>query len=204
MPLGQQRWLVGRAAGEVGHGQVEESNQAAQHFLQGHVFAEWHQLLLEVGALAFAETGDRIVIANLPTLVGLSHRHAGDQRTVAVTGEAIHHADIALGHVLEHRDRRFRPDQNVDPLGTETEVTVQRQLRVELGRVPFQVLLDVALHGGDRKAAACGAGPVVILQRQAGEPGAQQQEQGADVARFVRPQALQVDDQRCRQGDDEG
>jgi hypothetical protein len=50
--LGLQHRLVRRPAGEVGHRQVEERDQPAQHILQRHVFAKRHQLLFQVGAIA--------------------------------------------------------------------------------------------------------------------------------------------------------
>ncbi|MNN27394.1 hypothetical protein D3C81_1409290 [compost metagenome] len=108
-----------------------------------------------------------------------THWHAGDHRRMAVGGEAAHDIDEALRLVLQHRYRGFWPDQQVHGPGAETHVAVQRQLRVDVRRVPLQVLRDVALDRRDLERFARRLGPGMVLQRQAEHPGCQQQ-QAAD------------------------
>ncbi|MNV39567.1 hypothetical protein D3C71_1311510 [compost metagenome] len=146
--LGLQQRLVSRAASEVRHWQVEEGDQPAQDVLQGNIFTKGHQFLLEVSAVAFTGHGDAI---EETLLVAYLHadRDTGNQRRFTFGREAAHHVQVALGGLLEHRDRRFRPDEKVDSPGAETHVAIQRQLRVELRRVPLHALFDVALNGGD-------------------------------------------------------
>ncbi|MNZ75042.1 hypothetical protein D3C78_935120 [compost metagenome] len=110
--LGLEQWLVLRAAGEVRHRQVEELDQAAKHVLQWHVFAEGHQLLLEVGAIAFARHGHAVVVAAL-LMHHFAHRHAGDKCRMPVGGKTPHHVDVALGLVLEDRHGCLWPNQQI-------------------------------------------------------------------------------------------
>ncbi|MCY1176315.1 hypothetical protein D9M73_165810 [compost metagenome] len=121
--LGLQQRLIFRAAGEVRHGQVEELDGPTQHVLQRHILAKWHQLLLEVGAIAFTSHGDAVVVAAL-VVHFFTHRYARDQCRMALGSEAAHHVDVALGLVLEHRNGGFRPHQQVHRPGTEAQVAV--------------------------------------------------------------------------------
>ncbi|MCY1433221.1 hypothetical protein D9M71_492430 [compost metagenome] len=132
------------------------------------------------------------------------YRHAGDQRRMPPGGEPAHHVDVALGLVLEHRHRGFRPDQQVHRFRAEAQVTVQRQLRVDVRRVPFQVLLDVALDGGDLQRVACRLGPGMPLECQAQPPGGQQQQAGHGQERGAGAQAVQVAQQGGGEGEGEG
>ncbi|MNS71876.1 hypothetical protein D3C72_1052670 [compost metagenome] len=201
--LGLQQRLVFRPAGEVRHGQVEELDQAAQHVLQRHILAKRHQLLLEVGAIAFTGDGDAVVVAAL-VVHHFTHRHAGDQRRMPFGGEPAHYIDVALGLVLEHRDRGFRPHQQVHRPGAEAQVTVQRQLRVDVCRVPFQVLLDIALDGRHFQRVARRLGPGMALERQAQHPRGQQQQAAHRQERGAGAQAVQVAQQGSGQGQCEG
>jgi len=110
--------------------------------------------LLEVGAVTFAHDGDAVVVALL-VMHFLANRHAGNQRGVPFGGELAHHPEVALDGLLEHRHGRFRPYQQVDTLGAEAHVAVQRQLCIELLGVPLHALFDVTL---DRRHAQRVAG----------------------------------------------
>ena len=202
--LGLQQRLLGRAAGEIGHRQVEEGDQAAQQVLQRDIFTKGHQLLLEVGALALADGGDGVVVAFFAALVQLAHRHAGYQRAVAAAGEGAHGGQVVVGVFLEYRHGGFRPDQQIRRLGAVAEVAVQIQLGAQLGRVPLQVLGDIALHQGHAQWLAGSLGPGVAVQGQAGQPGADQQDQGRRQKDRTRAQTRQVDQQGGAQGQDEG
>ncbi len=142
--------------------------------MQGHILTEGHQLLLEVGAVAFAGHSDAVEVAAL-VVNHLPHRHPGDQRRMPFGGEGAHHVDVALGLVLEYRHGGFRPDQQIDGLRAEAHVTVQRQLRIHVCRVPLQILFDVALQGSDLQRIARWLRPGMILQGQANNPRRHQQ-----------------------------
>ena len=132
---------------------------------------------------------------------GLTNRHTGDQRRFTLGGEVAHHRQVTFGGFLQYRHGGFRPDQQVHRFGAETQITVQRQLRVELGRVPFHALRDVALNCGDRQWCAGRAGPRVAFEGDTRHPRAQQKYQtGRDKAFATRlQQAPRVVDQRRRQ-----
>ncbi|MNR02488.1 hypothetical protein D3C85_1183420 [compost metagenome] len=135
-----------------------------------------------------------------------ANRHAGNQCRAPFGGEFAHHVQVTLCGLLEYRDRSFRPDQQVDALGAETHVAVQRQLGIELGRIPFHALFDIALNRRDTQRRTRWAGPCVMLECHAGHPRADQQ-QGADCDETFTAgtnQAHAVVDQRCGQGQGKG
>ncbi len=204
MALGRQRRLAGFAAGEIGHGQIEEGDQAPQQVLQRHVFAEGHQLLLQVGALGVARGGQAVVIAQLAFGVALAHRHTGDQRRIAVPGEAVHHRQVAGGVFLEDGHGRLGPDDQVGRTAGEAHVPIEQQLHFELLGVPLQALGDVALHRGNAQGLALGFCPGVAVECQACRPGRGQQHQGAAEREFAGIQPWQLDQQRRAQRDGEG
>ncbi|MNE67898.1 hypothetical protein D3C80_1635330 [compost metagenome] len=84
----------------------------------------------------------------------LPDRHAGNQCRIPLGSEFTHHVQIALGRFLEHRHGGFRPDQQVDALGTQAHVTVQRELCIKLRRVPLHALFDIALDRRDTQWCA--------------------------------------------------
>ena len=184
----QQR-LAGFAAGEVGHRQVEEGDQAAQQILQRYVLAERHQFLLEVGAAAVAGGGQPVVVAQFALRVGLAYRYAGDQCRIALLGEAGHHLQIAFGVILEDRHGGFRPDDQVCRAAAEGHVAIQQQLHLEFLRVPLHALCDVALHCGDGQRLALAGRPGMVLERQARKPGGEQQHDGGGQACFIGKQS---------------
>ncbi len=202
--LGHQRALIGVATGEVGHRQVEEGDQPAQNLLQRDVFAEGHQLLLEVGALTLADHGNAVVIALLAAFIVLADRHARDQRGLPIISETAHHAEVAVDEFLEHRYRGFRPDDQIGLLRAEGHVAIKRELGVQLLRVPLQVLLDVALHGRDLQRRASRLGPCVALERRTDCPGGDQQDDTRRQECRTAAQASQVHQQGCGQRQGKG
>ena len=202
-PLGLQQRLLCRAAGEVGHRQIEEGNQPAQQVLQGYVFTERHQFLLEVGALALAQHGDGVVEAPFARRVDLAQRHAGDQRCLAVAGDTRHHRQVAFGVFLEYRYGGFRPDNQLGRGAGQSHVAVQGQLRLQGVRVPLEVLLDIALNGRYAQRLALGMGPGMLVERLGEQPGAEQQTQAAGQRQVLATQLQQVAQQGGRQRQDE-
>ena len=172
--LGLQHGLIGRATGKVRHRQIEERNNAAQHVLKWNIFAKRHQLLLQIDAIPFTDGGDAIEVARFMAHF-LADRHSGNQCRISIGGETAHHAQKPFGILLEYRDRCFWPDNQVCALGAECHVAVQRQLRVELCRVPLHALFDVALNRRNAQRVTRWAGPGMMLERHANTPGADQQ-----------------------------
>ena len=170
-----QQALFGRATGKVRHGQVKEGDQTAQQVLQRYVLTEGHQLLLEVIAAALAHHADAVVVTQIASCITLPNRYAGDQCCLAFSGKTVEHAQVALGAVFEYGNGGFRPDDQVGRPGAEGHVAVQRELGVELGRVPLQVLFDVALHGRYAQRRAFHLGPGVAFKRHAHHPRCREQ-----------------------------
>src|SRR5690606_19883125 len=110
---GPEQGLPLGAAAEGGHGQVEEADGAPQPALQGHVFAEGHQVALVVLAGPVAEGDHRVVVA-----VARLGGNAGDQGAAGLPRPLVHPGQVVVDPVPDLGYGGFRPDhQGVVPQG---------------------------------------------------------------------------------------
>ncbi|MCY1174765.1 hypothetical protein D9M73_149770 [compost metagenome] len=84
------------------------------------------------------------------------------------------------------------------------EVAVHAELGGDVFGIPFHFLGDVALDRGDLQRRAGRNGPGVALQRDAGDPRRQQQEQRGHQAYWRAQQFTGIANQRGAEGDGEG
>ena len=187
---GSLKWrLVGRAAAEAGHGQVEKVDQPAQQVFEWYVLAKGHQFLLQVlAAWLAAADHDAVVDAQAIGVLGVD-RDAGDQRAALfgqVGGDSV---DEILALALQNGHRCFRPDHQVGGWLGVGQVAIQLQGAGNVGRVPFIGLGDIGLHQVDAQALARWLGPVDVGQQQPPAPDKAEQQRRADQLQRLARQA---------------
>ncbi|MND90548.1 hypothetical protein D3C80_826350 [compost metagenome] len=171
-PLGDQVRLHLVAPAEGGHGQVEEGGYGAQQIFKGHELADGQQVVLVVAVLVL------VVIGLLA--VQILHPHAEhcieealllqivmddprQQAGVVHLHRLVQALQIGAHLLLDGRDRRFRPDDDVGVLVLATEILIGAHRGDQGLGIPFEGLGYVALHQGHLDRLAPGH-PVELHQ----------------------------------------